>query len=161
MLCYLCHISEQRKTMKAKMNHTAVLISKTLLVTVKTYKIPAPGLICLGSLDEMDTAQKMASTISIHVNLKHKQMCLFSKSIAAPSQTYLHVFTMYLHLIVKSCFITSKKKCGEWTKQLLFADIGIFILIFHFWQYRCRENARKLPLIVFKGTEQTYFLSFP
>ncbi len=76
MLCYLCHISEQRKKMKAKMNHTAVLISKTLLVTVKTYKIPAPGLIFLGSLDEMDTAQKMASTISIHVNLKHKQMCL-------------------------------------------------------------------------------------
>ncbi len=105
MLCYLCHISEQRK----KMNHTAVLISKTLLVTVKTYKIPAPGLIFLGSLDEMDTAQKMASTISIHVNLKHKQMCLFSKSIAAPPRTYLHVFTMYLHFIVKSCFITSKK----------------------------------------------------
>lgn len=161
MSCYLCHISKQRKTMKAKINHTAVLISKTLLVTVKTYKIPAPGLICLGSLDEMDTAPKMASTNSIHVSLKRKQMCLFSKSIAAPPRKYLHVFTMYLHFIVKSCFITSKNFCGEWTKQLSFADIGIFILIFHFWQYRCRENARKLPLIVFKGTEQTYFLSFP
>ncbi len=102
MLCYLCRISEQRNKMKAKMNHTAVLISKTLLVTVKTYKIPAPGLIFLGSLDEMDTAQKMASTISIHVNLKHKQMCVFSKSIAAPPRTYLHVFTVYLHFIVKS-----------------------------------------------------------
>lgn len=41
---YLCHISKQKKTLKAKMNHKAVLISKTLLVTVK---ITAPGLILL------------------------------------------------------------------------------------------------------------------